>query len=104
MAKIIWTEPALDQLDEIAEYIALDNSVAASELVVRVFKKVDRLERFPNSGRESPELPDSIYREVVCSPCRIFYRREGKDILILHVMRDEMQLKKYLLDDEAASR
>lgn len=100
MAKIIWTEPALDQLDDIAEYIALDNPIAASELVVKVFKEVDRLQKFPNSGRESPELPGSIYREVICNPCRIFYRREGTNVLILHVMRDEMQLRKYLLDDE----
>jgi len=39
MAKIIWAEPALEQLDEIAEYIALDNPVAANELVARIFKK-----------------------------------------------------------------
>lgn len=103
MAKIVWTEPALDQLDEIAEYIALDNPVAASKLVVEVFKKVDRLEQFPSSGREPPELPDSIYREILCSPCRIFYRHEGNKILVIHVMRDEMQLKKYLLSDEHGS-
>lgn len=103
MAKIIWTEPALDQLDEIAEYIALDSPVAASEFVVKVFKKVDRLEQLPNSGIEPPELPDSIYREVICRPCRIFYRCEGKYPLIIHVMRDEMQLKKYLLGDEYGS-
>jgi len=100
MAQIIWTEPALTQLDEIAEYIALDKPVAASKLVADVFKKVDRLEQFPHSGKEPPELPDSIYREVVCKPCRIFYRCEGKRVLILHVMRDEMQLKKYLLSDQ----
>lgn len=99
MVKIVWTEPALDQLDEIAEYIGLDNPVAARELVVKVFKKVDRLEQFPNSGREAPELPDSVYREVICNPCRIFYRCEGKKVLILHVMRDEMQLRKYLLSN-----
>ena len=103
MARIIWTEPALDQLDEVAEYIALDNPVVACELVARVFKKVDRLEQFPNSGKEPPELPDSIYHEIVCSPCRIFYRREGQNVLILHVMRDEMQLRQYLLDDERGS-
>ena len=103
MAKIVWTVPALDQLDEIAEYIALDNPDAASALVANVFKKVDRLEQFPNSGREPPELPGSIYREVVCSPCRVFYRCEGKSVLVLHVMRDEMQLKKYLLSDEYGS-
>jgi toxin ParE1/3/4 len=97
MAKIIWTEPALDQLDEIAEYIVLDNLNAARELVAKVFNKVNRLEKFPNSGREPPELPGSIYQEVICNPCRIFYRCEGKNVLIVHVMRDEMQLKKYLL-------
>lgn len=100
MAKVVWTVPALDQVDEIAEYIALDNPAAASALVTHVFKKVDRLEQFPNSGREPPELPGSVYREVLCSPCRVFYRCEGKSVLILHVMRDEMQLKKYLLSDE----
>jgi len=103
MAKIVWTEPALDQLDEIAEYIALDKPDAARELVARVFKQVDRLAQFPNSGREAPELPESIYREVVCSPCRVFYRRDGNNVLILHVMRDEMQLRKYILDDEYGS-
>lgn len=98
MAEIIWTEPALDQLDDIAEFIALDNWSAASALVVRVFETVDRLARFPDSGREPPELPGSVYREVVCSPCRIFYRLDAERVLILHVMREERQLRKYLLD------
>ena len=40
MAKIIWTEPALDQLDDIAGYIALDNPGAARELIARTFKKL----------------------------------------------------------------
>lgn len=103
MAEIIWTDPALDQLDEIAEYIALANPIAAGRLVASILKKVDRLEQFPNSGREPPELPDSVYREIVCSPCRIFYRQDGDTVFILHVMRDEMQLRRYLLGDENGS-
>lgn len=99
MAQIIWTEPSLDQLDDIAEYIALDNPTAASALVQDVFRKVDRLEEFPDSGREPPELPNSVYREIVCNPCRIFYRHEGDIVLILHVMREEMQLRHYLLSE-----
>ncbi len=47
MAEIVWTEPALQQLDAIAEYIALDNPVAARHLVERVFSKVERLQDFP---------------------------------------------------------
>lgn len=39
MAEVIWTEPALQELDAIAEYIALDNFTAASQLVSAVSKK-----------------------------------------------------------------
>ncbi|EHD23466.1 MULTISPECIES: type II toxin-antitoxin system RelE/ParE family toxin [Brenneria] len=97
MAQIVWTEPALDQLNEIAEYVALDNPMAASSLVRKVFAKVERLERFPQSDREPPELPNSVYREVVCSPCRVFYRNDENTVIILHLIREERLLRLYLL-------
>jgi len=100
MAEVIWTGPALTQLDDIAEYIALDKPTAASKLVRVVFEEVDRLERFPASGREPPELPDSIYREVVVPPCRIFYRIEDNSVFIVYVMRQEQQLRTLFLDQE----
>ena len=45
MAALIWTEPALQDLDAIADYIALHNPVAAGELVQRVFQHVEQLQR-----------------------------------------------------------
>ncbi|MDO9046896.1 MAG: type II toxin-antitoxin system RelE/ParE family toxin [Methylobacter sp.] len=62
MARIIWTEPALSDLNEIAEYIAIDKRDAARRLVKQVFTSVDRLEQFPESGRIPPELERSKYR------------------------------------------
>ncbi|WP_322522167.1 type II toxin-antitoxin system RelE/ParE family toxin [Guyparkeria halophila] len=103
MVDVVWTEPALNQLDAIAEYIALDNPHAASRLVRQVFDAVERLESFPESGRHPPELPDSVYREVVLSPCRIFYRVEQARVLILHVMRQERDLRAYLLAQDDRS-
>ncbi|MFA5494341.1 MAG: type II toxin-antitoxin system RelE/ParE family toxin [Porticoccaceae bacterium] len=103
MAEIIWANPALDQLEDIAEYIALDKPGAASRLVQEIFSSVDRLERFPDSGHVPPELPQSIYREIYVRPCRIFYRREGSTVLIVHVMREEMQLRRFLLEVELDS-
>ncbi len=47
MARLIWTEPALIDLDEIAEYIALDNPSAAKMLVQKIFQKLERLEHHP---------------------------------------------------------
>ncbi|ABI57903.1 type II toxin-antitoxin system RelE/ParE family toxin [Alkalilimnicola ehrlichii MLHE-1] len=99
MAEIVWTEPALQELDAIAEYIALDNPAAASRLVQEVFAKATRLEEFPRSGRIPPELPNSVYRELVVPPCRIFYREDGGRVLILYVMREERQLRAYMLGD-----
>ncbi|MEC4768051.1 type II toxin-antitoxin system RelE/ParE family toxin [Halomonas sp. CUBES01] len=97
MAEVIWTEPALQELDAIAEYIALDNPAAASHLVAEVFDKIERLEDFPQYGRIPPELTNSVYREVVIPPCRIFYREDGKRVLVLYVMREERQLRAYML-------
>ncbi len=97
MAEVIWTEPALQELDAIAEYIALDNPAAASHLVSEVLDKTERLDDFPQSGRTPPELPNSVYREVVVPPCRIFYREDEQRVFVLYVMREERQLRAYML-------
>jgi len=97
MAQVVWTESALVDLDKIAEYIALDKPVAAKELVSNIFSKVERLEKFPKSGRKPPELNKTRYREVLTPPCRIFYRIEDEKLFILYVMRSERRLRKYIL-------
>ena len=97
MAQIIWTEPALEDLNDIAEYIHLSNPIAARSLVNSVFEKTERLEDFPESGRIPKELDNLNYREVVVNPCRIFYKYESGEVFILHVMRQERDLRKLLL-------
>lgn len=98
MAQIIWTEPALMDLDEIAEYIALSNPYAAANLVKEIFTKVERLEQFPKSGKHPLEIPELHYREVVIPPCRVFYRLEKDLVYIAHVCRDERSLRKFLIE------
>ena len=99
MARLIWTDPALRDLDDIAGYIALDNPQAASRYVRKVFDRVERLEAHSKSGKCPPELPRSNYREVVVPPCRIFYRVEGESVFILYVMRAEQLFRPYLLEE-----
>ena len=93
MARLIWTEPAIADLEAIADYIALDKPNAATLYVQQVFATVERLMRFPKSGARVPEIPHLPYRQVVVPPCRIFYRIEGEDILIVFVMRGEQRLR-----------
>jgi len=97
MAGLNWTEPALDDLNEILEYIALSNQSAAQKLAKTVFDAVDRLEDFPLSGRIPPELEDLSYREVLVNPCRVLYKITDDKVFILHVLRQERDLKRYLL-------
>lgn len=97
MAEIVWTQPALNELDEIAEYIAVANLVAAKKLVQTVFSKIERLEVLPESGKVPLEIPTLNYRELVIKPCRIFYKIDGNKVFILHVMRQEQELRRFLL-------
>lgn len=101
MAQVIWTEPALQDLNEIAEFIALDKISAANKLVEKVFSSVERLDKFPKSGRKPPELENSRYLELIVNPCRIFYRVEKDKAYILYVMRSERTLRNFLLEDRA---
>ena len=98
MAKLIWTEPSLQDLDAIADYIALDNPLAARGLVQRVFEHVAQLEAQPESGSCPPELRQSTrrYRQIVEPPCRVFYRyeRASKRVFVLYIMRGERRLRK----------
>lgn len=93
MAQVIWAEPALNDLDAIADYIALDNPVAASELVQRIFRHVEQLTVHPDSGSKPRELRGGRYRQIVEPPCRIFYRQEGEAVYVLYVMRGERKLR-----------
>lgn len=101
MVEIIWTESALLDLEEIAEYIAIDKYSAAQKLVKKVFSTVERLELFPESSRKPPELKGYRYREIIVKPCRIFYRIEEEKVFILYVMRGERQLRAYLLEERS---
>jgi plasmid stabilization system protein ParE len=93
MAKIVWTEPALADLDAIGDYIALQNPEAAAQLVSRIFGHVGQLESHPDSGARLSELKRSRYRQIVEPPCKVVYRHDGKSVFILHVMRTEQLLR-----------
>ena len=93
MAQVVWAEPALNDLDAIADYIAIDNPAAAPELVQRVFGHVDQLIIHPESGSKPRELRGGRYRQIVEPPCRIFYQRESETVYVLYVMRGERKLR-----------
>ena len=104
MVEIVWTEPALADLDAIADYIALENPSAAAERVQRVFRHVEQLQDHPRSGSKPVELEGSRYRQITEPPCRVFYRVDRTHAYILYVMRSEQLLRKSRLASRARSK
>lgn len=93
MARLIWAEPALQDLEQISDYIALDNPVAAKRLVQKVFLQVERLQEFPEMGPFAQDLAGSRYRHLIIRPLRIFYRVQDDSVYIVYVMRSERLLR-----------
>ncbi len=89
MARIIWTEPALQDLDKIADYISLDKPTAARRFVQRVFERIEKLATHPKSGSVPTELKGTQYRQLVIPPVRIFYREQNDAVYIVYIMRGE---------------
>ena len=63
--QVIWTDPALERVDEIAVHIARDDPAAADRWTLELFAAVERLVDFPESGRMVPELATRDVRELI---------------------------------------
>ncbi len=100
MAKVIWADPAIQDLDAIADYIALEKPAAARQLVQQVFAAVRMLQKFPRMGSVPAELGGLPYRQLIVSPCRIFYRIEKKVIYVVHILRGEQLVRRELFPSE----
>ncbi len=85
MARINWSDQALDDLDAICDFIARDAPRYAQVFANRVFESVERLELFPKSGRIVPELQLETIREIIFGNYRIVYRLKQKEVEILTV-------------------
>lgn len=91
MAKIIWTEPALNDLRDIIDYIAKDSFVYAERFGIRVVEAPKRLEQFPLSGRIVPEFNAKNIRELIYNSYRIIYLVRKKVcyvVAVIHGSRD----------------
>ena len=91
--EIVWSDPAIKDLDALHEYIARDSLHYADAFVSKIFTTVDRLERFPRSGREVPELQDGVTREIFVGNYRIVYDVSGPVVRILSILNMARQFR-----------
>lgn len=92
--KIVWSDAAIADLQEICTYIALDSPQAAVRLGRGILDHVRVLASFPYIGPTYPRGVKGTLREIVFRSYRIFYDVDEKSqsVEILHVWhpkRDE---------------
>ena len=84
--RVVWSGPALADLEAIAEFIAQDSPSYARTVVRKVVGQTRNLSRFPRSGRTVPEFGDEHIREVLAYSYRIIYRLEADEVIIATVI------------------
>ncbi len=85
MAKIIWSELALDDLKNIHDYISKDSMIYANRVIEKIIHRIDQLENFTKSGRVVPELNNNSIRELIQNNYRIIYKVTTQEIFIVSI-------------------
>ena len=73
MLPLRWTERAVTNLADIADFISQTSAVYAEGVVARIEQQVEHLRRFPQLGKPAPEADDLAVRELVIGSFRVFY-------------------------------
>lgn len=87
MARLNWTDQALSDLINIADFIAKDSVRYAKTTVTRIRIAARQLETYQLSGRKVPEANNENIRELILGNYRIIYNvisRDRIDILTVH--------------------
>lgn len=80
--QVIWSPTSLRQIEEIHDYIARDNPMAAIRMAELLHKAGESLNILPDRGRP---VPSTRMRELIVRPYIIRYQVDGNRVLIVRV-------------------
>lgn len=84
--KVVWTEKAEKQLNQIFNFIAADSTVYAHKTVLKIIELAEEIPPYPLKGRKVPEYERDDIREIFHHPFRIIYLVKDNAIEILSVI------------------
>jgi toxin ParE1/3/4 len=91
-SKVTWSPEAIEDIEQIAVYIAKDSPAYAGSVVRKILASGRHLGSFPISGRVVPEVGTDAIREVFAFNYRIIYRVEPSCVTILTVVHQKRSL------------
>jgi toxin ParE1/3/4 len=80
--KVVWSEPAADDLVALVEFIAKDSQAFAATLAQRVCEAGDSLSELSERGRPFPDPMFPKFRELIIGPYRLVYAVEPERVVI----------------------
>ena len=92
--KISWTKEAMNNLQQIEDFISIDNPEAAINLTEKLISLTKDLGRFPKKGRIVPELSIDRIREIIYKNYRTVYAIKKNSTTILTVFESHKLLSK----------
>jgi plasmid stabilization system protein ParE len=93
--RVVWTEPAETDLDDLYDYIARNSPIYAERFVDRILDAVVKLAELPRVGRQVPEANADHIRELIVQSQRVIYAvdddQDTINILALVHVRQDLQ-------------
>lgn len=92
MMEIVWLPRALENLQEIKEYIRRDNPRSAEKVATKIIKTISLIKQHPHLGK--PSLIDG-FREIKVAdlPFVIPYKVVDNQIIIVRVFHEKIDFK-----------
>ncbi len=97
MAQIRWTAEAATWLEDIFNYIAVDNEDAARRTITDIYERVQNLQTFPRLGHLHQASAEGDIRVSLHGHYRIAYLlKQDETIVILGVFHGALEIERYL--------
>lgn len=82
--RIVWSKKCVEAIGDHVAFVSMDSPIAAERWAIEVFRRVEALLEFPESGRRSPRDGSGGIRELIIdSKFILTYKIAEKQIRIL---------------------
>ncbi len=92
--EVIWTDPAWEDLEAAAEYIARDSKYYAAAFVQEMKDAAGSLSDMAERGQVVPEFSDSSVRELLVRPYRLVYQLHPDAVMILAIIHGSQRRRR----------
>ncbi len=93
---VVWSNPAVDDLEAAVTFVAKDSEAYACSLAQLAVNAAESLRTYPNRGHRLSDPQLSRYRELIIGSYRLIYLVEKERVLIVAILHGHRALRRAL--------